>query len=103
MFKPPQAKFNKQLGGQANNQTASQANNHNNWTTADELETVDTLFQKRSLQALRNYINTARTRSWHGPGMMVNPQLVILYTEQKIHELEKQDQVMKAKKTLGLL
>lgn len=59
------------------------------WTTQDELMFVRSLFDRGKLRELRNYCRLLHERRWWGPGMAVNPMIVIPEARDLLKKLEK--------------
>jgi len=60
------------------------------WTTQDELAFVrHKLFEAGKVDALRRYVQLAPYRVWHGPGMNIDPGMVILAAQDMLAALEK--------------
>ena len=57
------------------------------WTTYDEILFIRKLHEKGKLSHLQNYVKTAMVRKWYGPGMVVNPDLVIAAAHDHILDL----------------
>ena len=60
-----------------------------NWTTEDELAVVRHLYERKNVKALRAYLVAAYWRKWYGPGMEVEPAIVIFQVQDWVGELER--------------
>ena len=60
------------------------------WTTQDELMFVRGLFDRKKIKELRNYCRLMHERRWWGPGMEVNPMILIPEARDLLAELERE-------------
>lgn len=59
------------------------------WTTEDELAYLRGLVRGGKIKLLRSYVRISYCRRWYGPGMRVNPGMVILAARDMLAEMER--------------
>jgi len=62
---------------------------HQMYTTQDEMDFLRQLYKNKKVTHLKNWLNNARNRVWHGRGMNVDAGACILFAEDLLAELKK--------------